>query len=187
MPIYQLDIEKHALAGASTGEYWTNRYLLQAADLDAADIQANYLSLLEIALHTPVVGFSKRSVRDLDQGTDIYRTTPLNTIGTYGGEVPPSILPGMLVVRVDLAVAQGRPSRKFYHLFTGAPTQEDGFWTTSLLTDVNATIANIFDSENGVTLVDPQGQAITSGAALSRVTVHQFRRGSKRKLVPVLP
>lgn len=186
MPIYQIDIEKHALVGASTGEYWTNRYLVEAASLAAADTAAGLITSVERAIHTPAVGFSKRSVRDLDPTTDIYRTTPINNIGTFGG-IPADILPAMLVVRVDLGVNVGRPSRKYYHLLVGEGSQSNGVWNPDLIDAVNSNMAILLAGEGGAGLCDPQGEPILSGAAAHTCTVHQFRRGTKRKLQPILP
>lgn len=187
MALYQIDIEKRATAGAHTGEYWTNRYIVDAADLDAADTEASYITGIEEAIHGTNVLFTKRSTRDMNPATDIYRTTPLNQAGTYGGTgMNTDLLPAMLCVRVDFAVAVGRPSRKFYHLLLGEAAQSNGQWATQVLYDINTNMGLFFAGSGHPNLVDPDGQPLTSGAALPIITVHQFRRGSKRKLQPII-
>lgn len=188
MPIFQVDIEKRAVAGASTGEYWTNRYLLQTTDLDAAADHANRIVNVELDIHTPAALLTKASVRDLDPATDLFRTITINSLGTYGTSAPTDLLPAMLVVRVDFTVSSGRPSRKYYHLMLGDDNQAQGFWSAGVLADVQGNMDSLIEmGENRVPLCDPQSFAILSAAPMPIVTVHQFRRGSKRKLVPVLP
>jgi hypothetical protein len=188
MPIFQIDIEKKATAGAHTGEYWTNRYLITAGTLAEAAIFSGNIAAMEQELHTPAVLFTKAAVRDLDETTDLYSTIPLNTPGVYGGSIPADLLPAMLVVRVDLGVVTGRPSRKYYHLMLGEGSQSNGQWSSTVLSDVQGNINSLI-SAGGTAgqLCDPDGSTVISAAPMPIVTVHQFRRGSKRKLVPILP
>lgn len=187
MAIFQIDIEKKALAGVSTGEFWTNRYLVQAATLSDAVLYAPNLYNMERDIHTGATGFTKCNVRDVDPSTDIYSTIPLNFTGTYGGGIPEDLLPAMLVMRVDLGVATGRPSRKYYHLMLGEGSQSNGGWNAAVLADVGGNWTSLLAAAGTALLCDPQGAEIVSAAPKLEVTVHQFRRGSKRKLQPILP
>ena len=187
MPIYQIDIEKQAIAGASTGEYWTNRYLFQADTLGDAAAAGNYITDIERAFHTPAVMFTKTATRDTDPDTDIYNTTPVNLAGTYGGgSVPADLLPALLVVRCDIGVLTGRPSRKYYHLMLGEGSQSNGNWDAAVITAVQSNVASMLAGVTSGFLCDPQGQPLVTVAPKAVVTAHQFRRGSKRKLTPII-
>lgn len=178
MPLHQVDIEKEY-----RGEYWTNRYIIQVADVDAGMIVAQNIVLYERSAHLAVVNFHRVRVSDMVQGTDLYRVEPLNTQGTLAVDAS-GWLPLWNVVRVDFGVATGRPSRKYLR----CPIQES--WTVEdSLTPGHIAILRDGYVANMVALpeyVDVDGQPIINGAVIPKVAMRQLRRGSRRRTLPVL-
>lgn len=182
MPIYQLDIQKQFET-----EFWTNVYYVDApALLDARDTGPYFLTA-ERTFHASLVNFTAVRVRSVQQGDDEYVTNSI----TLPGLVPTQnadLLPLFNVVRVDLPVSTGRPSRKFYRgVLRDAdaqsrvvnPAKRDQIQQAlnDLLADLNAV---------GVAWTDLDGQPITGAAVQVPVAMRQLRRGSRRRLNPII-
>lgn len=172
--LWTVDVEKMFL-----GEYWTNRYVVAAADLASASVIGNAIVGIERAiLFTPVL-VTKFRVSDGAPLTDIYQVFNVNAFGVATG-TPELMLPLFNVVRFDFNTAGGgRPSRKY---FRGA-LSEGGIIFNSIhpdaLTFLNAQYAQPLVDLAG--FVDVDNQQITSGSAYPFVSMRQLRRGSKRK------
>jgi hypothetical protein len=180
MPRYNVDIEKML-----EGEYWTNRYVVQNADLAAAVVSANMIYEYERAIHTNIVLFTKYRASDQVPGTDVYQVVTLNTMGL--ATLTTDYWPLFNVVRCDFnPEGGGRPSRKYLRL----PIAEGNITTKGQLStawrDALKT-AYVDPLVAMVAFVDVDDQALTSGSVYPFVSMRQLRRGSKRKLNPVLP
>lgn len=182
MATYKLDIEKFY-----QGEYWTNVYYL-GPDLTTLTDAANMAEIVvdtERTIHKTVVNFTRFRVSTITPGDFQYRTVVLNQSGL--ANVSQDIMPLWDVARVDLT-DEGfkRPERKYYRL----PLQEG----EQSNTDLNPTLIGIINSawssalgDPNLTLVGPNGEAITAASTHPRVAMRQLRRGSKRKQEPVIP
>lgn len=179
MPLFNLDIEKQLTFDPET---WTNRYIIEAADITAAVLTAEAIYQIERDVHLDIVRFTRYRVSDQDPDTDVFTIIPKGEIGdrVTAGQT----LPLFNVVVVDFPAAQGRPSRKYLRLPIQESEQANGDLDAALITIVN----NSYGTPLGAisAFVDVDGQALSAGVAKGRVGMRQLRRGSKRKLTPVL-
>lgn len=165
-------------------EYWSNRYVIEAASLATAVAFADAIRSIEHACTHTFVTLTKYRVSSDNVGDDVYQITNDNVAGalTYSG----SVLPLFNRVRCDFnTVGGGRPSRKY--------------WCPALTeNDVNGMVLEAsfieFMEDNYVApllsitgYVDVDGQAFSSGSVFPDVAMRQLRRGSKRKLLPIIP
>lgn len=171
----RITIEKYS---SFNGEYWTNIYWTAGTIGDAGSV-ATALINAEKALYPPQVTITKTRIDDGVPNTDMFATVVINTVGTRSSSA--DFYPFFAVLRVDFSVSgQGRPCRKYLR---GVLQESDanglvlaGGILTAAATYASAVVAA------GVT--DPQGSAITSGAAFTQVGMRQLRRGSKKTVTP---
>lgn len=179
MPLFSLDIQK-----SLRGEFWTNRYILNADTLLAATPDAVLIVEAERAITIADVQFVSYRISDQIKGTDQYIVVP---IGTFGLRVTSTqALPLFDVLRVDFGVGLGRPSRKYLR---GVLSEQDqtnyGELDLAAVTYFTNNYATPVKDVAGY--VDVDGQDITSGRVYGQVGMRQLRRGSKRKEKPVIP
>lgn len=160
------------------GEYWTNRYIVAAADLAAASAAGNAIVGHERAITRTDVLFTKYRASDGQPDTDIYQVYNVNDFGTKAPNG--DMLPLFVVARFDFNVAGGgRPSRKYMRgvLSEGEITFNTiaGTAVTLLNTNFATPMADL------AAYVDVDGQAISDGQCFPFVSMRQLRRGSKRK------
>lgn len=177
MPLFSVDIEKEY-----QGEYWTNRYIVQAADLNTANGDGGGIVALERTIHLTDVLFTRWRTSDLDPATDLYIINQINAQGlrTHATD----ILPLFNVARVDFSTGQGRPSRKYLR---GVLVEADITFNTILagtVTDLTTSYAT--PMKNTGYYVDVDGQVFTAVSVYPLVAMRQLRRGSKRRVTPIL-
>lgn len=180
MPLYTVDVQK-----VQGTEYWTNRYVISSATLGAAAIDAEPIIAAEQAIHTWNVRLDRYRVRPLAAGGDNYIIVPLGADGTYNGGALASQLQLFNVVRADFAVAEGRPSRKYYRVgltesMVAGPTLEE---TYRALVDAALETMRL---DMGGAFVDVDGQAINGATVFPATGMRQLRRGSRRRLTPII-
>lgn len=179
MTLWKIDIEKVHL-----GEFWTNRYIVDANDLGAAHLIGGDIVEIEQTVHKSPVTFTKYRTSDMSVGTDIYTTTNINQPGLDANIV--SYLPLFNVVRVDFStVGSGRPSRKYLRVLIDEANQNNGVLVNDFIAFMNTNYASLMQGLQG--FVDVDGQAISNGSTYPLVAMRQLRRGSKRRVEPVLP
>jgi|SRR5215212_1533299 len=182
MPTYQIDIEKSALNPGGQTVFWTNVYHCNAADQAAAVVIGNSLVVLEKTVHAANTTFTKmRTNNVLDDGMS-GTITPLTGVG--GRTTPSDFLPMYCVARVDQGKATGRPNRKYLRVFVGEGEQSNGLIGTTLLTLLNNSYGAPMVAM-GV-ICDEAGRLIINSQAISAVQMRQLRRGSKRRITPVI-
>lgn len=170
---FQIDIEKFFQI-----EYWTNRYLCNVADMDAAEALARQIVAIERSVHFGNISFTKAAIRTMAVGDGIYRTVPINEQGTKAGAQ--GVMPLFVVARVDLGVGSGRPSRKYLR---GVLDEAEVDTFTIGAASRNAFQQNYTAPLQALAgLCDPQGQQILSVTLNPNVAMRQLRRGSKKKL-----
>lgn len=178
MPIFQVDIQKNL-----DTEYWTNVYHVQAADrAEAATIADDILSA-ERSIHQTRVVFPSMRIAPYpgpSEGTIV-------VVGLTGGAPNDPYLPLFNVLRVDFSTPVGRPSRKYYRIPIPESVQENGVLSTSFQTDFSTAYNLAMAPLYGGQLVDVDGQPLTFGRLIPNVGMRQLRRGSKRRLEPVIP
>ena len=177
MALFKVDIEKEY-----QGEYWTNRYVVDTANIGDAVTAALAIIDAERAIHYNVINFTKARVSDSVQGTDLFTTIPIGAIGLRN--LASNLLPLFNVMRVDFPVGQGRPSRKYYR---GVLSEEVVSFNdvTQAVADL---ITNVFDPlVDTLPLVDVDGQAWADAVPFLKVAMRQLRRGSRKRTQPVVP
>lgn len=178
MSLWKVDIQK--VIGT---EYWTNVYHVEADNLADAKTIGDQIVVLEKAGHTENVQFNRMRVSDVAPDTDAYVTVPLTGQGSLAnaGE----ILPLWNVVRVDFFTTVGRPSRKFLRGIV-----QEGYSNGTVITGgLRDTIQNQYATPlaNLLGVVDVDGQPIEGGQVFATIGMRQLRRGSKRRLNPIIP
>ena len=175
---YSLDIEKQ-----SGTEFWTNRYILSNPSIESAILTANAILLIEQAVHSENVLFTKYRVSDLDPDTDAFVIVPIGEVGdrpTVG-----DVLPLFNVARVDFPAGIGRPSRKYLRLPIFEGDQANGTLTPTMVAFVNTNYGTPLGDIDE--FVDVDGEPLGSGICQPQVGMRQLRRGSRRRTTPVIP
>lgn len=177
MALFTLDIEKQLDA-----EFWTNRYIISAPDLQTATLVSATVLDLERLVHLVAVTFTKYRVADILPGTDLFNIVPINQPGQRGSVT--TLLPLFNTIRVDFGVEQGRPSRKYLR---GTLTENDIEFNT-----VSTVLRDFVLNTYALPLVaqgfyvDVDGQDITSASVFTDVQMRQLRRGSRRRTQPII-
>lgn len=176
MPLYQVDVEKQV-----GGEYWSNRYLFNVASLTEAAGKMTAIVDAEAPLYHPDVRITKARASDFNPLTDNYSVVQY---ARAGGRSAGSLAPLFNVVRIDFNTGSGRPSRKYLRgvLFTGnlAPNFQVDPNLSPALSAYGTAILGL------VGFCDPQMQAFTNAQVHPYVAMRQLRRGTKRKLKPII-
>lgn len=169
------------------GERWENVYLVDSAGEipvtapfpDVAFVIAN----AESVFHLPTVTFEYARVSTVAPGDGAYVTVPLGFSGLRAGSDAGSPLPLWNTLRLDLLVATGRPSRKFYRGVLGEADIEFTAVAEAIRTNaqtvINAMIGELV-TDASVRLVDPQGQEIYACTPYTKVQMRQLTRGRRR-------
>lgn len=183
MPRWQIDIEKRL-----GQEFWTNVWNVDAGNLQEAIGAAQDIILMEQAIHTSYVTFTKARVRTPVQGDFIFETIPINELGTID-PLGDSYLPLFNCVRVDFGVSASKPSRKYFRLPLLESQQTNGLLVGAFRLQVEQQIAQrlIALQTAGTPLVDVDAQPLNGANVAIDVAMRQLRRGSKRKEKPVIP
>lgn len=177
--MYSLDIEKEL-----NGEYWTNRYMLDVASAAAGISPANDLVEAERQYTLDRMNFTRYRISSVTMGDDDYIIEPLNVVGGRTAGVG-SELPLFNCIRVDFAVASGRPSRKYLRGIL-IEADQSGFGV------IDPTFLDFFDAAYTAgclavpQYVDVDGQSLIGGQAYPKVAMRQLRRGSRRRTTPIL-
>lgn len=181
MPIYQIDIEKSYSPTSGTTVYWTNVYHVNTADLASAITAGQSIVTLEKTIHSTATTFTKMRTRNTSTLAQAGTITPLTGTGGRSSSGP---LPLFNVFRIDFGVGSGRPSRKYIRgPLNGADNTSGAVTSTTVTTIQNSYIAPML----GLNVVtDPQGQPWVNGTVYPYVGMRQMRRGSKRKVTPVI-
>ncbi len=176
MALYSIDIQK--VLGA---EYWTNRYIVEAADVAAAAVIGESIVTVERSVHSELVTFDKLRASSVIKGDTNYVIVPLSGVGVLGETQAPA--PLFNVARVDFGTNQGRPSRKYIRPGVSATYFSGSNWNTALY---NALVAYGQAIALLVGIRDVDGQPFLNSTAIRAIGMRQLRRGTKRKQQPVI-
>lgn len=177
--LWKVDIEKKL-----GSEYWTNVYYVFAEDLATAHGIAQNIVQIERAITATGVTFTKYRTSDVVPGTDIFVSTNNNEAGlrpvTMAG-----LLPLFNVARFDLSAEAGRPSRKFMRAVLQESDITFDAIDPGILAELDANYSQPLELIEELRDIDSQG--IVDVQLYPLVGMRQLRRGSKRRLAPVLP
>ncbi len=174
--LWVADIEK-----VLQGEYFTNRYIIQAPTLADASNAAASIAGYERSIMAAAVLFTRYRVSDGAPGTDVYQVNNLNYYGQFVSDLN-LLLPLFNVVRCDFSTAGGgRPSRKYLRgcIGEGDVTFNDinAGRITAITTNYIAPLMALLP------FVDVDAQQFSSGSVYPKVGMRQLRRASKRKAI----
>lgn len=173
MPLYTVDIEKRV-----GSEFWSNRYIVQATTLAAAQVVADDITGIERSFHINNVLFTRYRVSTLASNDDSYVIVPVGLLGQR--VVGSSGLPLFNTLRMDFPAPSGRPSRKFYR---GVLSEGDinGDAITESFVDAASDISGLLGNEGIDGIVDPQNQYLGSAVVHPFVQMRQLRRSRRRR------
>lgn len=177
--VVKVDVQK--LRG---GLYWTNRYLLDLADpLDVSEAMITAIVGVEKVIHGVSVQFVSVRVSDMAEGTDNFIVYPQTGTGATGDGGAP--LAGFMTLRADLAVVPGRPLRKYYRVYVGEGQIVGSVWDETYRSSCETQLGDLLEAIP--TWCDPAGNHAQNVVVKTAVQMRQLRRGSKRKVTPVIP
>ncbi len=177
-PYWQIDIQKRLGT-----EYWTNVYHTARSSQAAARAAAESIIELEVQFHqsnVELVSYRVAPYPGPAEGTIV-------PIGLVGLQPIVDHLPLFNVIRVDFPAPTGRPSRKYYRMPIPESGQANGLLTEAFRNGFQASVDNWFATPGSAGLIDVDGQLLISGRIIPAVGMRQLRRGSRRRLQPVIP
>ena len=162
MALYRVQLRKAVNEGGILCKF-SNIYYTNADNvIDAADFGIFLWNTIEKGMHRPFVFCYEVYASDLDTNTTNYTVAaipPENQRGTLTVDSG-QVLPLFNVLRVDLNVVGGRPSRKYYRPMLGENDQAGGVINNVDL--VTALTGKLQLLVNLVNLVDESGNDIAS-------------------------
>jgi len=177
MALYQVDIEKQL-----DTEFWTNVYHVDVTDLSNAIGAGTTLVNIERTIHLDAVTFTKFRVRPYPSSGNTGTIVPVGELGQNTGQG--AYIPLWNTLNVVFGVATGRPSRKYLKLPIPEASQTNGTFIQAFLDDWQEQYADAMQALDF--LVDVDGQNILTVRVQPKVGMRQLRRGSKRRLQPII-
>jgi hypothetical protein len=177
-PFWQVDVQKQLGT-----EYWTNVYHVARSNQASARLFAEKVIALEREFHHNLTVFTSYRVTPFPgpaEGTVV----PVGLFG-IGGAGP--YLPLFCCLRADFPAPTGRPSRKYWRLPIEEVAQVNGQIEPTFVSAWQGVVDAFFASPDSAGMIDIDGQLLTSGRILPAVAMRQLRRGSRRRITPVIP
>lgn len=183
MALFKVDTQK-----TDGVRVWSNRYILDAVSLaQAHDSAVNIIAAAEIAMHADFITIDHVRTSTLVPNDNSFLTTATDLAGTLASSGSP--LPLWNVVRADMTMSSGRPSRKYLRSGLGSGDIIGGYkWNGTNISAVQlalATMRNDLD-EAGTPWVDEQNDAVLSVNTFQPIGMRQLRRGSRRVTTPII-
>jgi hypothetical protein len=179
MPLFRMVVEKRLGT-----EFWSNRYIIQMAAINAVNADLAQIILCERSACTPEVEITKYGLSDLIPDNDTFMVVPVGLQGLRSGALA-TMLPLFNVARVDFTVEMGSPSRKYYRgLLVEGDIENAGSLTDAFIDYVNENIAAPLAALDS--FVDVDGQPFTGGACSAFVGMRQLRKGTRRRTTSII-
>lgn len=179
MPLFQVDIQK---THPASSRFWTNRYIVNAATLQAAASVAQQIRSVEAQVLLDAFGIDKIRTSDMVEGTDQFIIDDTLIVGNR--PTTGEWLPLFCVARVDFSAGSGRPSRKYLRGVLLEADQANGALTAAARTFINDNYSS--DMLAIPEFVDVDGEAFITAGVNQNVGQRQLRRGSRRSTTPIL-
>lgn len=177
MAVWQLDIQKKLGT-----EYWTNVYHANVANQGSMQTLANIIAGIEQDVTLDIVEFTSFRIRPYGVPGAEGTVYPLG----YFGQNPSGVyLPLFNTVNVVFAAQTGRPSRKYLRIPVVEEANNNGVLAPTYLSSFQLNYADPLAAIPE--LCDVDGQTFTQVRVLPTIGMRQLRRGSKRRLLPVIP
>jgi|KBSMisStandDraft_5_1062788.scaffolds.fasta_scaffold381947_2 hypothetical protein len=183
MALFKVDVQKHGFE-----EFWTNSYILDAVSLSQAhDSAVNIIVPAEAFIHSPAITIDRVRTATLAPNDDLFLTAIPNEDGTLTASGQP--MPLWNVVRADMTMNTGRPSRKYYRCGLGTDDVATGFnWEASIIDAIQSSVDGMRAELDGAGTpwVDRQGDSVLAASTFVKISMRQLRRGSKRRENPII-
>jgi hypothetical protein len=88
---------------------------------------------------------------------------------------------------MDMPAPTGRPSRKYWRLPLEEAAVLNGQVEPTFVTAWQGHVNDYFASPASAGVIDVDGQLLVSGTIMAPVGMRQLRRGSRRRVTPVIP
>lgn len=176
MAVWQIVIEKFF-----NNEYFVNDYHVQESDALNVPTAVGVIANLERAVTPQNVSFTKARYRPAGssaQGT----VMPLGFFGLADAMSNP--MPLYCTARVDLAPVSGRVGRKYMRALLNMSSVEQGSIIPATRTFIQTNFVAPLVALGYV--CKENGSEFVSGATIAAVQMRQLRRGSKRRLQPII-
>lgn len=161
-------------------EYFVNDYHVIAASFAEALDYANDIVAAEKAIFRQSVAFVNMRIKQavaVTQGTVV-------PIGGTGSQPVATYLPLYVTARVDFSPAVGRPGRKYLRLPVVSQGTDGQNLTSAAITSI---VDNYLNPILGLGVVcKPNADIFVSGGVFAPLQMRQIRRGSKRRLQPII-
>ena len=166
-----------------TLQSWGNRYVLEAASRDAAEVSAADIILVhEKAMHSELVEFTSILVSSVTAFDSDFNSFPVGGTGTITSADETVPIETVVECRVNV-LSGGRNLRKFYHVCPDRTHLDaNQRWDTELVGTVEAEISDLISDLHTATTdwVSPAGHRAVGAVTIPEYRYHQFTKASKR-------
>lgn len=163
-------------------EQWSNDWLLNVTDMDAAEATAEVLVEFERRMHHMHVFFEYFRVSTMTKGDRLFRHIAINENG-YMDNTNKSFLPLFNTVRIDLSTLDSDPCRKYFRSPVAEDWQIDGQLQQQLLTDLDGLITQYFRNTIAIdNVVSNKGNVVGGATVYPFVQMRQLARRRKKKV-----
>jgi hypothetical protein len=178
LPKYRLSIVK-----GIQSEEWSNDWLLNVPDMNAAADVAEALIDFEQHMHTSNVQFRYYRISTLTKGDRVFRHVGLNSNGLI---LAPSDeeLPLFNCIRIDLTTLDSDPARKYFRMPVLESMQSGGELLPSTISNLNGNITSYLLNTIALdNIVTSKGNTVSGATVFPRVQMRQLTRRRKKKVV----
>jgi hypothetical protein len=171
LPNFRVSIVK-----SLNNEVWSNDYLLNVADIGAAESKALDIKEFERQMHYSTVHFDYMRISTTSVGDRIFRHTVLNSFGIIDA-TGNDFLPLYCCMRLDLKTADSDPARKYYRLPVTEGHQSAGIFTSAALTAFTTKVTTYFIATSAyLGIVTSKGHAVIDASISDKVQMRQLSR-----------
>lgn len=177
MPRYKLIIEKKL-----GSEYWVNDYHYTATDFADADSKAQPVIDAERAITSTLVTFTMYRISTVVPDDNEFVNFPLNEQGLHSNEN--QLVPLWVVLRADFPAVSGRSGRKYLR---GVLTEDVVSFDFIVSTMITFLTTNYADPLSALDYLEKASGVLINECVINPVpAMRQLRKGSKRKVTPVI-
>jgi len=178
IPTHRIEIRK-----TWQGHDWSNDYLVESPDMDAAAAFAIDTVEFERDLHFNMITFVYVRTSTIEKFDRIFRHIDLNLPGTASTDTT-NTLPLFNVVRMDLRTADSDPCRKYFRLPIPESQQDNGVLAPAYIAGFTAILSAWISTFDEVTkVVSGRGNNVIGGSVYPLVQMRQLHRHKKKKVV----
>lgn len=178
LPTHRISIFKKLGA-----EVWSNDWLVNRVDMDAAASLGNSLVNFEQRLHGARVMFEYVLIATMSEGDRVFRHTPINLPGLQATAVG-AMLPLFNTIRMDMATTDSDPCRKYFRMPIEEGNQEEGILNPATITSLNGFVTTYLNPIIALNaIVSGRGNLVTSATFARAIQMRQLHRRKRKKIL----